>query len=490
MREGDRDLPPASLGDMPSDEFLRHAEEMARWVADYFEEGTRLPVLAQVRPGDVRSALPTRPPAEPEAFDAIWEDFLTLVLPGITHWNQGGFHAYYAVTGSAPGVLGELIASALNVNAMVWRSSPAATELEELATDWLRQLIGLPEAYEGVINDTASSSTLYALAAAREAALPDAHRKGLAGGPRPRVYASEQAHSSVDKAVLTLGFGSEGLRKIPTDAEYRMDAEALRRAIVEDRAAGYAPVAVVATLGTTSTSSMDPISEINDIAEREKLWVHVDAAYSGPAAVCEEKAPLFSGWERSDSIVTNPHKWLFTPIDCSVLYTRRSDVLRSAFSLTPEYLQSSESASTTSLMDYGVSLGRRFRSLKLWFVMRYFGRSGIAARIREHCRLATLFAGEVSAADGWEIAAPVHFGTVVCRLVPDGANAGEVDALNLAIMDEVNATGEAFISQTVLEGAVWLRMSIGNLRTTERGVRRVWKLLLDSADRLAGAAPR
>jgi aromatic-L-amino-acid/L-tryptophan decarboxylase len=481
MSENDAAPRGASFGDMPPDEFRRHAVEVIEWISTYFTEVGDLPVLAQVQPGEVRASLSEHPPAEPEPFDDIWRDFLTHILPGVTHWNHPGFHAYYAVTGSGPGVLGEMVASALNVNAMIWRSSPAGTELEELSTDWLRQLIGLPPAFRGVINDTASSSSLYALASAREAALPEAHEVGLARLPPARVYASEQAHSSVDKAVLTLGLGTRGVRKIPTDDHFRMDVGALEEAIEEDLEAGVRPVAIVATLGTTSTASMDPIVEIADVAEEHGLWVHVNAAYTGSAAICKEFRHHFEGWERADSIVTNPHKWLFTPIDCSVLFCRRPDVMRRAFSVTPEYLETAEQETTTSLMDYGISLGRRFRSLKLWFVMRYFGRSGIAARIREHCRIAKVFAEFIRTADAWEIAAPVHFGTVVYRFAPAGVGEDGANRLNLAIMDAVNASGEAFLSQTVLSGVVWLRMSVGNLRTTEAQVLRVWELLQEAA---------
>ena len=335
----------------------------------------------------------------------------------------------------------------------------------------------------GAINDTASSSSLYALSAAREACFSDAREKGLFGGPVGRIYVSEEAHSSIDKAGITLGFGLDGVRRIETDADFRLDTSALRDALAEDVADGVRPVALVATLGTTSTSSMDPVEELADIAEEYGAWLHVDAAYAGPAAIVPELRDLFRGWERADSVVLNPHKWLFTPIDCSILYCRRPDQLRRAFSLTPEYLTTDESA--TNLMDYGLSLGRRLRALKLWFVLRYFGSEGLAARIREHCRLGSVFADLVDEASGWERVAPVPFSTVVFRYLPAGSRGvegGELqDRLNTAILDAVNASGEVFLSHTRLDGRVALRLSVGNLRSTEVHVRRAWDLLQAAA---------
>ena len=328
----------AEGGDLPPEEFRGLVHQVADWMADYLEGVGDLPVFPDVQPGDVRAALPAEPPEVGEPLEEALSDFREIVVPGLTHWNHPGFFGYYAITGSAPGILGEMLAAALNVNAMVWRSSPAATELEDVTTDWLRQLLGLPAGFEGVINDTASSSSLYALAAARDMAYPDAHRRGLFGLPAGRVYASDQTHSSIEKAVLTLGFGREGYRAIASDSEFRMKPDALRDAIEQDLAAGIRPVAVVATLGTTSSSSIDPVSEIAAVAREFELWLHVDAAYAGPAAIVPELRPLLAGWELADSIVVNPHKWLFTPVDCSVLYCRRSERLVRAFSIVPEYL--------------------------------------------------------------------------------------------------------------------------------------------------------
>ncbi|MEX0836937.1 MAG: pyridoxal-dependent decarboxylase [Gemmatimonadota bacterium] len=454
---------------------------MVDWIAEYLDGVGELPVLPSVEPGEVRAGLPQEGPERPESLDDALSDFREIVLPGITHWNHPGFFGYFSISGSGPGILGEMITAALNVNAMVWRSSPAATELEEVVADWLRRWLGLPAAFDGVINDTASSSTLHALAAARELAYPEVRTGGLFGAPHGRIYASEQAHSSVEKAVVTLGFGREGFRTVPTDDAYRMDADALRVAVRRDRDAGIRPVAVVATLGTTSTSSIDPVARIADVAEEFGLWLHVDAAYGGPAAMVPELRPLFAGWERADSIVVNPHKWLFTPVDCSLLYCTRPEDLVRAFSIVPEYLRSDNVDEVRNLMDYGVALGRRFRSLKLWLVMRAFGREGIVARLREHVVLARGFAEWVDAADGWALVAPVPLATVAFRRVVPGLDPSAVDALNHRILDRVNATGEVFLTHTAMDGRVALRLSVGNIRTGAEHVQRAWTLLEEAA---------
>jgi len=473
---------------MPPEDFRREARRVVDWIADYLAEVERYPVLARVRPGELREALPERPPETGEPMGEVLDDFERFVLPAVTHWNHPSFHGYFAVTGSGPGILGEMLSAALNINAMVWRSSPAGTELEEHTLDWLRDMLGLPDGFQGVLNDTASVSSLSALAAAREAAYPESRERGLFGLPPGRIYCSAEAHSSIDKAGIALGFGLDGVRRIETDAHFRLRPDALRAAIEEDIAGGVRPVALVATVGTTSTTSVDPVSEMADIAEAHGVWLHVDAAYAGAAAIAPELRPLFSGWERADSVVMNPHKWLFTPVDCSALFCRRPDVLRRAFSLTPEYLRTAEHGVATNLMDYGIALGRRFRALKLWFVMRYFGREGIAARILEHCRLARVFADRIEESDGWELAAPVPFSTVVFRWAPVGSDGPTQDRLNLELLEQVNASGEAFLSHTALRGRTWLRLSIGNLRTTEAHLERTWTRVSEAAGSLAAAA--
>lgn len=466
------------------DDFRRNAHLVADWIADYLEQPDRYPVLPRVKPGDIRASLPAAAPEIGESFDQIFADFERVIVPGLTHWNHPGFFAYFAISTSAPGILAEFLSAALNQQAMLWRTSPAATELEEVSLGWLRRLIGLPDTFEGVIYDTASISTLHALAAAREAAVPDVRESGLAGRadvPRVRVYCSEHAHSSVDKAVILLGLGHSGLRRIPADAEFRMRPDRLAAAVIEDRAAGFLPIAVVATAGSTSTTSVDPVPAIADICARERLWLHVDAAYAGVAAMVPGCEWILEGADRADSVVTNPHKWLFTPFDLSVLYCRRMDVIRQAFSLTPEYLKTREGdAGVKNLMDTGIQLGRRFRALKLWMILRHFGAEGLRARLAEHMRLAQLFAGWVDASDRFERVAPVPFSVVCFRLRRTLANAGDDDA-HAQVLEAVNASGDVFLSHTKLEGRFVLRLAIGNINTTEEHVARAWELLNQAA---------
>ena len=470
-------------GDMPADEFRARGHAMVEWIARFMENPERFPVLAQVTPGDIRNALPAAAPETAEDFDAIVADIDRILMPGMTHWNHPGFMAYFATTASAPGVLADFMASALNQQAMLWRTSPAATELEAVVMGWLRRLIGLPESFEGVIYDTASISSLHALAAAREAAVPEVRRLGLAGRtgvPRLRVYCSDQAHSSIDKGVILAGFGHEALRRLPSDADFRLRPDTLRAAIAEDRAAGFLPVAVVATVGTTSTTSVDPVAAIADVCESERVWLHIDAAYAGVAAMLPEHAHILAGAGRADSLVVNPHKWLFTPFDLSAFFCRRMDVLRQAFSLVPEYLKTPDAA--RNLMDTGVQLGRRFRALKLWMILRYFGAEGVRDRLRHHIALAQGFAARVDAHPGFERLAPAPFSVVCFRAKPHGRawTEDELARLNEAIMKRVNASGEIFISHTVLGGRFTLRVAIGNLRTTERHVTRAWELVLEA----------
>ena len=469
---------------MDSDAFRRHGHALVDWIATYLDHPERYPVLSRVEPGAVRDALPESPPEDGASFDDIFADFERVILPGITHWNHPGFFAYFAISGSAPGVLAEFLTAALNVQAMLWRTSPAATELEEVTLGWLRQLLALPESFEGVIYDTASIASLHALAAARHAALPDVRRQGLAGRDdvgRLRVYASAQAHSSIDKAVMLLGLGHEALAKIPVDAEFRMRPDALRVAIESDRAAGITPLAVVATVGTTSTTSVDPVSALVATCERERVWLHVDAAYAGAAAIVPEMSFILDGCGAADSIVVNPHKWLFTPFDLSAFYCRRMDVVRAAFSLTPEYLRTTETGNVRNLMDTGVQLGRRFRALKLWTVLRHFGASGIRDRLAEHMRLARLFAGWVDESPHFERLAPVPLSVVCFRALSaqrlDAPDDSALDGLNQRLLDAVNASGEVFLSHTRIDGCVALRLAVGHIRTTEAHVARAWELL-------------
>src|SRR2546425_1326816 len=476
---------PTATNDMTPEDFRRYGHEIVDWIADYLAQVKSYPVLAPTKPGDIRHALPAQPPQGPEAMAAILADFDQLLMPGITHWNSPGFMAYFGITASGPGILGEMLIGALNVNAMLWRTSPAATELEQVTLDWLRQMLGLPYPLFGVINDTASSGVLYALAAAREA-LSDLRIRqegmpGRADVPRLRYYASQEAHSSIDKAGIVLGIGQTGLRKIGVDSAFRMNVAQLERAIEEDIAAGWRPFAVVATVGTTSTTSVDPVPQIADICERYGSWLHVDGAYGGSAAVDPEMRWVVEGCERADSLIVNPHKWLFTPMDCSVFYTRKPDVLKAAFSLVPEYLRSAESVgedAPINLMDYGTSLGRRFRSLKLWMIMRYFGQEGLAARIHEHIRLGQLVEQWVNESRDFELMAPAPFSTVCFRAHPHHLDdEAQLETVNERIMNTINASGRFFLSHTRLNGIFTIRIAIGNLRTAEQDVRDLWEAL-------------
>ena len=418
------------------------------WAARYLERVDDLPVLAQVEPGEIRSRLPDSAPEQAESFADVLRDLDEIILPGITHWQSSRFFAYFAVSASEPGILAELLAATLNSVAFIWRTSPASTELEALTLDWTAQLLGLPSGWHGHIEDTASVSTIAALAAAREAT------------GRRVVVCSEEAHSSVERAARLLGLET---RKVPVDDEFRMRAGELD---LTDAAA------VVATVGTTSTTAVDPVPAIADACEEADVWLHVDAAYAGSAWVCPELRWSQAGVERADSLVVNAHKWLFTPMDCSLLWSRRPEALRAAFSLVPEYLRTSDEAD--SLSDYGPALGRRFRSLKLWAVLRCYGREGLQARIREAIRLGELFEAWVREEPGWELCAPRNF-SVVCFRRDDG------DAENEAIVERVNRSGEAFLSHTRLNGRYVIRLAVGNERTAEHDVRRAWEALRAAA---------
>jgi aromatic-L-amino-acid decarboxylase len=474
---------------MPSSEFREAGHRLVDWIADYFDQGERLPVLAQVAPGDIAAALPPAAPERGEPFGDILADVDRVLVPGLTHWNQPGFFAYFSISASGPGVLADFLSSALNQQGMLWRTSPATTELEQVSLDWLRQLVGLPASFRGVIYDTASISTLHGLAAAREIHVPGVRELGMAGRPALppcRIYCSEHAHSSVDKAVILLGFGHSTLVKIPADDRFRMRPEALESAIAEDRQAGRQPVAVVATVGTTSSTSVDPVPAIANICQREGLWLHVDAAYAGVCAMVPGWEWILEGVDRADSVVLNPHKWLFTPFDLSAFYTRHLDTLKAAFSLVPEYLRTSDPGGVSNLMDTGVQLGRRFRALKLWMILRYFGAEGLRSRLAEHVRLARLFAGWIDATDGWQRLAPVPFSVVCFRAVPAHTVQPEaLDAFNQRLLDQVNRTGEVFLSHTKLDGRFVLRLAVGNIRTQERHLARAWELLRETAASLS-----
>jgi len=466
------------LGDMPAEEFRRFGREVVDWIADYFERIEEFPVLSQIEPGWLQENLSSSPPETGEDFSAIFADVDKLILPAVTHWNHPNFHGLFSTSTSSVGIFGEMLSAAFDMKAMLWRTSPASTELEDVTLEWLRKMLGLPDGFEGIIYDTASVSTMHAIAAARERAGVDVRGEGMSGRPHLpllRVYTSEHVHSSIDKSLITLGMGTRSLKKIPCNERFEMIPEKLDTAIAEDIDAGHLPICVISTIGTTSSSSVDPVDAVADICEEFGIWMHVDAAYAGPASIIPEKRDLFAGWERADSIVVNPHKWLFTPFDLSVLYCRDLNVLKQAFSLIPEYLKTSDQETVKNGMDYGIQLGRRFRALKLWFVIRYFGVDGIVARLREHCRLAQLFASWVDESDNWEMMAPVPFALVCFRACPP--NSSDLDTLNEKLMNNINASGEAYLSHTKLNGKFTLRLSVGSIRVEERHLVKVWELL-------------
>jgi aromatic-L-amino-acid decarboxylase len=461
--------------DMSPDEFRRAGHEVVDWIADYLAGIREYPVLPPKRPGELVDALPSSGPEQGEPIDRILADFRDLVVPDVTHWNHPRFHAYFSVSASAPGILGEMLTAALNMNGMVWKSSPAVTELEQVTMSWLRQWLGLPDDFFGLIYDTASISTMHAIAAAREAMFPQVRTDGALHDAI--LYTSEHSHSSVEKGAITLGVGQKNVRKVPVDAEFRMKPDALEALIEQDLAAGKRPFCVVATTGTTSTTSIDPVPSVAAIAKKHGLWLHVDGAYGGSAAIASEFRHVLKGAELADSIVVNPHKWLFTPIDISVFYTRKPDILRRAFSLIPEYLKTAEDPRALNLMDYGVQLGRRFRALKFWFVMRYFGHERMSGIIRCHVAWAQEFASWVRADDRFEVSAP-HPLSLVCFRLRAGDDASR------KLMNALNETGEVFLSHTVLNGNFVLRLAIGNIKTSREDIVMTWDLIRDIAGRI------
>ena len=453
---------------MPPEEFRKFGHDIVDWIADYLDNPARYPVLPKVTPGELTDALPPCGPERGEPMPAILADFERLVLPAVTHWNHPGFMAYFANSSPGPAILAEMLAAAINTNGIVWKTSPALTELEQVTLAWLRQWMGLPRDWFGIIFDTASTSSMHAIVAAREFVDPEARSRG--GSQNLILYTSEQAHSANEKGAMVVGIGQQNVRHVPADAEFRMRSDALEAMVRRDLDAGLRPFCVAATVGTTSTTSVDPVPAIADVAERHGMWLHVDAAYAGSAAIDEEFRWAFAGCERADSFVTNPHKWLATPVDCSAFFTRRPEILRRAFSLVPEFLRTAENPRAVNLMDYGVPLGRRFRALKLWFVMRYYGREGLARIIREQCEWARELASLIDADPDFERCAPTPF-SVVCFC------ARGTDDHNRALLDRVNASGEVFLSHTSLGEKFVLRLAIGNMGTTRAHVLRAWEIV-------------
>jgi len=468
--------------DSDREEFRRAAHAAVDWVADYLQNVGQYDVLSKSRPGDTTAAFPAAPSREGRSFDVLMQEFQDKIIPGITHWNHPAFFAYFSITGSQAGVVGELLSAALNVNGMLWKTSPAVTELETVTLGWLRDLLGLPPNLFGIINDTASINSFLALAAAREALGLSIREEGMTGRllPQLRVYCSDQAHSSIEKAALALGFGTRGVRKIASDEAFRMDIEQLELAIAEDREAGVIPCAIVATTGTTSTAAIDPVRRIGEIARREKAWFHVDAAYGGSAAIDPRFRSMWDGIEFADSIVTNPHKWLFTQVDCSVLFTSRPDMLKETFSLIPEYLKTGESE-VINYMDYGLQLGRRFRALKLWMVLEHYGVTKLQQTISNHVAFAERLAAELTKRDDVALLAPQSLSVVVFRKIVKN-DAGEIDdqASEVAtslLLETINASGKIFVSHTRLRDVYGIRVAIGNGATEWRHVEEILTFL-------------
>jgi aromatic-L-amino-acid decarboxylase len=446
-------------------EFREAGHKLVDWIAGYFENIESYPALSRVKPGDIEKQFAGAPSQGGKSYEELFEEFRTKILPGITHWNHPSFFAYFSITGSQAGVLAEFLTAAINANGMLWKTSPSLTELETLALRWLRDSCGLPSDLFGIINDTASVNVFLAIAAAREATGFNIRSEGMTGRELPalRLYCSEHAHSSVDKGALALGFGQKNIVKIPAGDQFAMRPDLLEAAIAHDRAEGFLPCVVVATTGTTATAAVDPVRAIGHIAKREGCWFHVDAAYAGSATIVPEFRWIWDGIELADSLVINPHKWLFTPIDCSVLYTKRPDVLRETFSLVPEYLKTTDTAEI-NYMDYGIQLGRRFRALKLWMVLEHYGIDRLRDVLRGHVAMAERLAAELRKREGVDVLSQ-SFSVVVFRL--------RTDEETMNALERMNESGNIFVSHSKLRGQYVIRVAIGNGATEWRHVQAI-----------------
>lgn len=468
--------------------FREHGHKLIEWVATYLEQAEKHPVMPNLEPGSIRKQLPSSAPEQAEPMQAIIRDFESIIMPGVTHWNHPRFFAYFPANHSGASILAELLSAALGVNGMVWQSCPAATELEEVVIDWLRKLIGLPDDFRGCIQDTASTASLCALICARERATHfQVNKQGAAAAVNPgplRVYTSSQAHSSVEKGAKIAGFGSEHVVLVGVDEQLRLDPKDLNSRIEADLAAGKRPCCAVATVGTTSSTAIDPLVAIGEITRRHGLWLHVDAAMAGSAAILPEMRWLLHGVEAADSLVLNPHKWLLTNFDCSAFYVRDIALLTRTFSILPEYLKTSQDDTATNYRDWGIALGRRFRALKLWFVLRYYGAEGLRSLLRKHLALAQTFKGWVDQAPDFERLAPVPLQTICFRYKPAGRPDSELDALNEALLTAINKNGLTFLTHTRLREAYCLRMSIGQAATEAQHVEQAWNEIRTQAEGL------
>ena len=471
---------------MDNQQFRKYGHAMVDWLADYMDQVDTYPVLSPVKPGQIKARIPPSPPLQQESMERIFDDFRNQILPGITHWQHPGWFAYFPANNSPPSVLAELLTAGIGAQCMIWQTSPAAAELEEVVMLWLRQMLGLPEEMVGCIQDTASTATLCALLTAREKSTGFASNDS--GLQKPlTVYVSEETHSSIEKGVKIAGFGSRALRSIATDDAYAMVPGELEKMIIEDKQSGLHPCCVVATIGTTSSTAIDPLKEIGQICSRHHVWLHVDAAFAGTAAILPEKRNLLDGIETADSFVFNPHKWMLTNFDCSAYFVRDPGALIQTFEIHPEYLKTGKDAVVKNYRDWGIQLGRRFRALKLWFVIRSYGVEGIRAMVREHLRLAQLFAGWIRDDERFQTMAPVSL-SLVCFRLNDGRPEPQLQTLNAELLERVNATGKVFLTHTVLKGKYVLRMMIGQRTTAEKNVRLAWEIIEKNARQLLADA--
>ena len=468
---------------MDSNEFRRHGHAMVDWMADYLDGVEAFPVKSPVRPKEILQKLPAHPPAEGEPVARIFDDFKSTILPGVTHWQHPSFFAYFPANVSPPSILAEMLTASMGLQCMSWATSPAATELEERMMEWLKEMLGLPRQLTGVIQDTASTATLCALLTARERATGfQINQSGFPSGQRFTTYCSTEAHSSVEKAVKIAGLGREQLRLIGVDDKYAMRPDLLANAIEGDLALGHRPICVVAAIGTTSSTAIDPLKSIGAICRKHGIWLHVDAAFAGTAAILPELRPMLDGVEDVDSLVFNPHKWMFTNFDCSAYFVKDRQALVRTFEILPEFLKTPEGDRVNNYRDWGIQLGRRFRALKLWFVIRHYGVSGLQRAIRKHLALAQKLVGEISASKDFELLAPVPLNTICFRYKPAGIeDAEELNRINRELLERINATGKMYLSHTKLAGAYALRMTIGQTRVEERHVRGAWELIQRTA---------
>ncbi len=474
---------PIYLSLMDNEEFRRHAHELVDWMADYMNSVRDYPVLSPVRPGDIMKQVPDSPPQQGESFDKIFRDFMATIIPGMTHWQSPGFHAYFPGNSSPPSVLAEMLTATLGAQCMIWQTSPSAAELEEVVLNWLGQMIGLPPEWHGVVQDTASTATLCSFLTARELRTDfRINSHGFAGDERFTVYGSTETHSSIDKAVRIAGFGTDCFRKVAVTDNYAMDPRVLALTIEQDMKDGYTPLAVVATIGTTGSTAIDPINEVGEICRRHGIWFHVDAAFAGSSLLLEEMRWMIKGIQQVDTFVFNPHKWLFTNFDCSAYYVKDKEALIRTFEILPEYLKTHEQSAVNNYRDWGIPLGRRFRALKLWFVIRSYGVDGLKALVKKHIDFAHQFADWIETSDDFELLAPVPVALVCFRYHPGGVDdPGELDRINERILHTVNRTGDIFITHTKLSGAYSLRFVCANLRVEHGDIEKAWRLISETA---------